>query len=251
MNDGLALLERRVRSLPDALDTAAAGSIALPFDPARVRCLLTTGIGSSEAHARFLARVVADRAGLPARFASVGALAGVAPADSERDVLVAFSQGLSPNLSFALQRPEDWAALVLVTAQAERGGSNASELARLRARGVATIAMPGGEEFGTLARVVGPMAGFVTSLLLARAIASGLGRRDPALELDVAAARVRIQAAPEEVSRALGSDRECDALFARPLAIVASGGYGELCSHVATKFLEGLWLEAPGMWEVL
>lgn len=110
---------------------------ALPFDPRALRRIRITGIGASESCARALAWLLAERLGLDARFTPIGALAsGISP-ECERDALVVFSQGLAPNARFALQAPERWRAMLLVTAVTQEGGGpeRARWLAALEAAG--------------------------------------------------------------------------------------------------------------------
>ena len=114
MNEpSLAALRAALAAAPGRLRSFAARVPALDFDPRAVRCFCVTGVGSSAAHARFLTALLAEQGGLPARFVPLDAFPR---AGDPADVLVVFSQALSPNARLALTQPEDWRSVLLVTA---------------------------------------------------------------------------------------------------------------------------------------
>ena len=160
---GLALLRGRAAGLPSAVAEAFAGPEPAPgLGADGVGAVVATGIGSSAAHARFLVHLLAAELGIPARFAPAGSFVAP-PAPRARDeILVVFSQGLSPNARFALAHPEAWRRVVLVTATPRDGGArpDAAEkralLERLESAGACLVPMPGADEYGTLLRLTGP-----------------------------------------------------------------------------------------------
>src|SRR5262249_55409427 len=137
--------------------------------------IVTTGVGSSAAHARLLASALTEL-GAPARFASLGALLAPPTRGARESVLIVFSQGLSPNARVALAHPAEWRSVCLVTSASlpHARGSDAPDirerreaLSKLRAGGVRVVTHAGGEEYGTLLRVVGPMIGYAAVLRIA------------------------------------------------------------------------------------
>lgn len=266
---GHALLEARLRELPALLRAAlTAPPPELPWDARRVRRVVTTGVGSSAAHARLLATLLQE-VGLGARFVSLTSFAAALPRDAAADALVVFSQGLSPNALLALRDVESWAGVVLVTAvPAEAGDAVSSmagdmppsgvlaarqdEVATLAARGVVVQRVPAAEEYGTLLRVVGPMLGHAAALQLARASARAADR-PPAglLPVEIALDEVcaRVAAAPARLAREhadLGA-----AALEEGCAFVASGAYVELLANLRAKIVEGALLPEPPAWDLL
>jgi creatinine amidohydrolase len=217
----------------------------LPFLPAAARAILVTGLGSSAAHARLLARLLAENAGLPARAVPAGAFVG-GRADP-RDALVVFSQGLSPNARLALHDPGGWLGVVLVTAVGPRtrdAGKRAALQALDRAGG-RVVPLPGGEEAGLLLRVAGPLAGYAVAFRLAAAIARAAGRGEatPRLDPDRVVAAMR---------RAAGAAaRLPHDLLDGEIALLASGGYGALADNLAHTIGEGLYRPTPPVWDLL
>ncbi|MBX3027401.1 creatininase family protein [bacterium] len=219
---------------------------AVPFLPRAARAVLVTGVGSSAAHARLLAHLLAEVAGLPARAVPAGAfLAGRA---DRRDALVVFSQGLSPNARLALHDVAGWLGVVLVTAVTGRRGSAAARatLARARTAGARVVALPGGIESGRLLRLAGPLAGYATAHRLAAAIAAAAGVEQPALRL----APTRIAAAMRRAAAAVAR-LPADLFDADVSAFLASGGYGALAGNLALTVGEGLLAPPPPVWDLL
>lgn len=253
MSPGLGVLRERVDALPEALRRQLElPDPAAPFDPLRARNIVTTGVGSSAAHARFLAHVLSQSLGLPARFSSTGALGAATPPGVLRDALIVFSQGLSPNARFAFERAEDWGAVVLVTAPAgsDDGGARTSWLGSLRDRGAVIVELSVPAEFGTLVRVVGPMLGFAAALALARSLARAAGLDAPELAPDPRRLVDRVAAAPAALDEVLAK-RSVEDLLAEQIVLLASGGYGELIQNLRTKLLEGMLRPLPALWDGL
>lgn len=258
---GIALLDRRRASIPSAVRAASrAPELPPPFAAHRARSILATGVGSSAAHARFLADVLARELGLPARFVATGSLERTPPPGSLRDALVVFSQGLSPNARLALSHARAFGALVVATARraAEAGDERAKWLATLEASGAAIVDLDAPDEYGTLARVVGPMLGFAAALRIARSLARSIGCEPSALralELDGELVASRIERADDALGAALESAAGDGAqpvpaeLLDADVAFVASEGYGERASHAATKWLELSLRPPPPIWD--
>src|SRR5262249_45655760 len=140
--EGHAILTARLRTIPAALAATAAREIVpLGLGDRPIRRVIATGVGSSAAHAALPAHEL-RRAGRDAVAGRRPAfLAGPEPAPD--DVLVVFSQGLSPNARLALDEPERFRRTVLVTAV-----TDGTRLASLRDAGVIVQTMDGEEERG-------------------------------------------------------------------------------------------------------
>ena len=224
------------------------------------RMLVTTGIGTSEGHARHLAEVAARWSGLPARFVSTASLARGAPPESDRDWLIVFSQGLSANARFALTDVEAWGGVVLVTGL-EPGmsppGAGSDErhawLASLEERGVVRIDMGCGTESGLLLRVIGARVGYAVAWSLLRTIAERrLGSREILLP-DVESLAAAQHAAGIEARRAFPDRDSIGRFFApdRVLLLAGIGGVHELAQQLSLKIAEGMWRAQPRQVDVL
>lgn len=249
--EGARILEERIAEIPEALSRVFAEPAVLPFDLASVRAVRTTGVGSSAAHARFLAHLLTEYAGLPAHFVPLGEFAcdRVTPAGDE--LLVVFSQGLSPNARFALRELDAWHGVALVTAVDEKtaDADRVGWLRALRERGGARVGLPAADEYGTLLRVVGPMLGFAVATGLARCAAERLARPCAALAVDVDALCDRVRRAGETLDAALGGDGL--GRLDRPLTFLAVGAYAQIVDNLRYKVLEGLLRPAPPVWDLL
>ena len=218
-------LERAGQQLGTLVDPAPPAS----FDPRAVRAFRITGVGSSAAHARFLAVLLAEQLGLPARFVPLDAF----PLDADpRDVLIVFSQGLSPNAELALAGASGWHATLLVSAAAaSRDPERRARLAALRNAGVRLLESAGADEFGTLLRCEGPVAGYVAALRLARSL--GLAACPELRRVPAAFATALERGA--ELGRELAPR-----LLEDELLLLASGSYREAADNLRLKLVEGL-----------
>jgi creatinine amidohydrolase len=228
--EGHAILSARLRTIPAAVAATAARPLApLDLGDRPIRRVVATGVGSSAAHAALLAhelrRAHRDAAAVPlSAFLSE-------PAPAPDDVLVVFSQGLSPNARLALDAPGRFRRTVLVTAVTDE-----ARLTPLRAGGVVVQTIDGEEERGTLVRIVGPMTGYVAALRLAHALGG--------------AAMANVASIVDALSAAALPPFELDVLDA-PLAFVTSGTYGELVTNLQYKVMEGFLQPIPPAWDVL
>jgi creatinine amidohydrolase/Fe(II)-dependent formamide hydrolase-like protein len=242
-------LAARLRALPDLLRTELSlPTPVLPFDPRGARRIRTTGLGSSESHARWLAHLLAERVGLDARFLPTSALRDGAPADAGADVLVIFSQGLSPNARFALEDLRAWRGVVLATAvPAGEDRARDAGLHAVSTAGGLVLRFGGAGEYGSLVRVTGPMLGLAAGLRLARSFAAATGAPDLEPPLDAICERV----ARAEATIAATLTGVPETAFEAPLAYLVSGAYAELVSNLQLKWLEGLLAPLPPVWDLL
>ncbi len=209
--------------------TAARDLPALALGPTPLRRIVTTGVGSSAAHATLLAHEL-RRAGRNAVVTPLSTFTAE-PSPAPNDVLVVFSQGLSPNARLALYRPERWRRVVLVTAV-----TDGARLAPLRHAGIVIYIVDGEAEFGTLVRVLGPMTGYVAALQLAHRF-GGPEMPDLGPAVEALSTLVPPHVAPD--------------LLEAPLALVTSGPYGELVQNLQYKVMEGMRLPMPPVWDAL
>ncbi|MDJ0852321.1 MAG: creatininase family protein [Myxococcota bacterium] len=242
--EGHALLVERARRIPDLLHEAFGTSVPdLRGLFAGARAVRTTGLGSSSAHARYLAFLLGEHAGLTARFSPTGDFVSGPPAGAGDEALVVFSQALSPNARFALQRPGDWHALVLVTALAG-GGASEEEQALLDAvheAGGVVLTLPGGVERGALLRVAGPLCGYAVALRVAQA----LGAEGAGLAVSPDSVVQRVERAASSAAGLSATDLD------GALALLALGSYGGLATNLALKVVEGLLRPPPPVWDLL
>ena len=230
--EGHRCLARRIAALPALAARAAAEALEPPVLPAPIERLVTSGIGSSEAHARVLASLVAEGTTRAARFVPPSALLTPGP-EHAADTLVVFSQGLSPNAQLVLTHATRWRHVLLATAV-----TDAARLAPLRARGIVLVHFAGADEYETLVRVAGPVTGFLCALRLARALGA-------LIEMATARLEAALAAAPAAIAGVT------PAMLAAPLAFVVSGTYGELVTNLRCKVLEGMLRPLPPMWDAL
>jgi creatinine amidohydrolase len=230
----LAALRDALRRAGDALPALAAPAPPADFDPRAARAIRGTGAGSSAAHARWLAMLLTEELGLPARFVPLG---GFPLPPDPRDVLIVFSQALSPNARLALTEPGGWLRTVLVTAALlSRDPARRAAAEAVRAAGAGIVESTAADELGTLLRIEGPLAGYVAALRLARSL--GLPPHPELTRAPAAFAAACASAAARcgELAPRLASDE---------LLLLASGAYAEATDNLRLKWVEGLRRPAP------
>jgi creatinine amidohydrolase len=248
-------LGRRVLGLPAVLRaTTTEPAPALGLGAARR--VITTGIGSSAAHARLLAYALNTHLGWAAGFRPLGAFLEPTPTDACDDLLVVISQGLAPNARLPLADLAAWRHVVLLTAtrvenaRAAGRGDVADYLEQLAAVGVEIRQFSGGaEEYGTLVRVTGPMAGYLAVLRYVEALATSAGKGNALPRCDGARLADAVSAATAHAEARF--PRAADVGLAGNLVLVASGDYVALTGNLQLKVLEGMLRPLPPVFDLL
>jgi len=242
---GHDLLARRLAAIPDVL----AGMIArgqAPLRPATLSAqrFIITGTGSSEAHARYLSMLLnlhTDRAAyyLP--------LSGFIERDQNAfagKTLVVFSQGVSPNAQIALNRRKDFAHCVLFTATTPAAALAAGKRDRAALlRGILDdggdlVEFPLAEEYTTLIRFVGPLAGYLAVLQFVAQLA---GCRFPAPRADAILPLLHEPAPPELLDAMI----RLPSAFSQGFNIVTAAPISDFSQNLACKFMEGVFWPCP------
>lgn len=242
---GHQLLASRLAQIPAVL----AGMLARPAAPLKPATLasphfIVTGTGSSEAHARYLATLLNLYTDRPASYLPLSGFTSSRREAFAGKTLVVFSQGVSPNAQIALNRHREFAHAILFSATTPEVAAAAGKpdraalLRRLREAGGELIVFPLAEEYTTLIRFVGPMAGYLACLQFSARLA-GCRFRIPAADaiLPLLAAEP-----PEDLLRAMLDTPE---KFARGFNLVCAAPISEFAQNLACKFMEGVFWPCP------
>lgn len=242
---GHELLARRLASIPSVL----AGMLAAPpmeLRPATLasRRFVVTGTGSSEAHARYLAMLLNLHTDCAASYLPLSGFTVAEPAAFADKTLVVFSQGVSPNARIALNRRGDFAHCVLFTATtpatalAAGKADRAALLGRLIDDGGELVEFPLAEEYTTLIRFVGPMAGYLAALRFAARFA-GCRFAGP----DAASILPLLETKPPEDLRAAMIG--LPSAFSQGFNLVTAAPISDYAQNLACKFMEGVFWPCP------
>jgi hypothetical protein len=227
---------RSVQAVRSALgkipsELRAALGVRLPSPSGPVRRVVTTGIGASEGPARLLAHRLVS-ADYSAEFCAVSRFVLDPPAG---DLLIVFSQGLSPNACLALGEGATFRDRWLLTSvgYGESSPERLERLNQLANRGAAPIFAPPGEETGMLVRWIGP----TVATLLALRLAGSLGA--PGCD------EVALEDAPERYRPSHA------AKLPDRVALVTAGVHVDEAYAHRWKILETLLVSDPSIWDVL
>lgn len=242
---GHELLARRLDSIPGIL----AGMLRQNPPPLQPRTLasrrfVVTGTGSSEAHARYLATLLNLHTECSATYLPLSAFTAAHRASFAGKTLVVFSQGISPNAQLALRHRHDFSNTILFSATtpeaaAAAGKADRADLLReILGEGGELIGFPLAEEYTTLIRFVGPIAGYLACLQFAAQLSCCR------FQVPEAAAIVRLADTqpPPALLRAMLERPE---RFASGFSILTAAPISEFAQNLACKFMEGLFWPCP------
>jgi creatinine amidohydrolase len=242
---GHALLEQRIVSIPsiigDMLDRGPR-----PLGPTAMASshFMVTGTGSSEAHARYLTMLLNLYTDRPAYYLPLSGFTAENQSSFRGKTLVVFSQGLSPNAQLALRLRHYFSNTILFTATTPATAAAAGKpdrAALLQAiidEGGELIEFPLAEEFTTLIRFVGPMAGYLACLQFVAQLSScrfHIPARDSILQL--------LDAKPSP--DLLNAMMYAPGRFASGFSIITAAPISEFSQNLACKFMESLFWPCP------
>jgi hypothetical protein len=246
---GHELLAQRLAGIPAQLEGMLRNPPTRAGRAGPGRAVIT-GIGSSEAHARYLVWLLNSFTDIPAEFVPlVQFIHWVGPEFRDRTLII-FSQGLSQNTRIALHQRRHFAHTVLFTASTDAGlraaGRNdrADLLAQLRDEGVELVPFRLEDEYTILIRAIGPACGFLAARQWVQTLP---GTRLPPLHpRDVLAAYARAEAdAP------VGDFAQRHAEFRHGFVFVVSPTLVHCGHNLVCKFVEGLYWPAPLVTDLL
>ncbi|MGZ0654226.1 hypothetical protein ACWPKS_01340 [Coraliomargarita sp. W4R72] len=173
---GLEILAQRIEEVPQWLQQTLGKAFPEPFPAGQVRQVVTTGIGSSEAAAKYLSALLNRIPAVHSEYLPTAAFYGELPAATEQKHLIVFTQGLSPNAQIVLERIDHFAGLTLVTSSTPEGQRNAGKLDRaallesLDRAGATILTHPMEDEFEILPRIIGPICALLVAWQIAQSI---------------------------------------------------------------------------------
>lgn len=250
---GLRLLQDRVDRIPQLLEAYGVGWRSGVGKDAKIRRVAATGIGSSEAHARYLVGLLNRHTEIPAEFVPLGRFADTEIYNGGDRTLVLFSQGLSANARIALDRRHRFAHRVLFTSSTPEGlraggkADRADVLDRLLNDGGEVVGFPPEDEYTILIRVLGPVLGFLAARLWVGEHSGGrFVLNAAAAGRSAAQAYLNGAASGAELAARFGGDP-----FRNGAVVPASSGILDWSQNLSCKFVEGLYRPAPAMMDLL
>lgn len=250
---GHSLLAERTIAIPDHIAALGKEFPARDRRHPAPRRVVATGIGSSEAHARYLVWLLNRYTPVPAEFAPLGSFVEASVKNFGDCTLAVFSQGVSSNARIALERQAEFAHLVLFTSSTPAGlrasgkSGRADFLDRLMLGGAEIVPFPIEDEYTILIRVIGPALGFLAARLWAGGLPGSRLSGQP--EAVAAAASAAYGVGVEAGMKWSGLFRgdEFRNGFVMPVSPVIS----EYSQNLSCKFVEGVFRPAPAMMDLL
>jgi len=183
---GLEILEKRIGEVPQWLRQTLSDPFPKQCLSPEVQQVVTTGIGSSEAAARYLTALLNKTQSVASEYLPSSSFYGELPPSTTGKHLVVFTQGLSSNAQIALERRDQFAGVTLVTSSTPEGQTKSGKTDRatllqaLDREGVSIVTHPMEDEYEILPRIIGP----ICSLLAAWKIAQSLEGEDSTSQME-------------------------------------------------------------------
>lgn len=242
---GHELLARRLAQIPDVLsEMLARGPASLKPATLASTQFIITGTGSSEAHARYLAMLLNLYTQRTAAYLPLSGFTDLHRPAFAGKTLVVFSQGVSPNAQIAIRRRADFAHTVLFTATtpatARVAGKKdrATLLDTLIEAGGELVEFPLAEEYTTLIRFVGPMAGYLACLQFVAQLPDCRFSPPRAGEI----LRLVDQRPPADLLSAM---KNAPTRFSAGFNLITAAPISEFAQNLACKFMEGVFWPCP------
>jgi creatinine amidohydrolase len=242
---GHLLLARRLAQIPSVLrQMLARPPPALQPATLASRRFVVTGTGSSEAHARYLTALLNLHTDRAAAYLPLSGFTASHREAFEGKTLVVFSQGVSPNAQIALRRHREFAHAILFTATTPEVAAAAGKpdraalLRQVLEAGGELVVFPLAEEYTTLIRFVGPMAGYLACLQFTARLA---GCRFPGPTAEAILPLLATKPSIDLLEAMLGRPE----IFARGFNLVCAAPISEFAQNLACKFMEGVFWPCP------
>lgn len=233
---GHILLQTRLHQSITELDILLKQSISPPKHPL-ASSILTTGIGSSEAHARFFSYLINQYTYSTSEFTPIASFYHSPTKNksvAKPSTLALFSQGLSPNASLPLKHQDRFQATLLFTA--------CEKLPPLVPQ-TTVIQFPIPNEFQSFLRIIGPLCAYLAAI---QAILTYFPKNTlPAIPNNFFEI---LQNTEERLPPSLDPflnipTSGCSILASPPLSLYAN--------NLSLKFLEGVFSPPPPVYDLL
>lgn len=240
---GYDLVQERITSLPTYLRGQVASPLPdLPKD-LKQKGVLATGVGSSEASARYLVYLL-NRIGIPAEFAPLSSFySKVKIPTAPPPYLAIFTQGLSPNSGIGFSQRHSFAGTLLFTSstiegQEKAGKSDRAELLRkLESEGATLLVHPYQNEYEILPRFIGPLCSLFEVCRVIEKIAPGsLGGQASLLSIPT---HLETFTLPQNVASGFIKD------LSKTIRFIFTHSSSEYAQNLPCKFLEALFIQPP------
>jgi len=241
-NDPLGhnLIEQRLAQIPsllikmleDAPNTLSSTTLA-------AQSFILTGIGSSEAHARYLTFLLNLHTNRQATFINFTGLKNMANMFSSDRILILFSQGLSPNAQMVLKYGQEYFSHVLLFTS-----MNEEQLTKkcpwIHIDKIEIIQFPLYNEYVTLIRVIGPICGFLATIIfIQRLINKKLIEADRLIEICITKS-----SSFSLLREAMINDYQ-QQFSHGPFYLILSSPLTSVCQNLCYKFVEGVYWTSP------
>jgi hypothetical protein len=234
------LLNNRLNLILPTLEKQLAHPWEKEEHTIRTKHYVISGIGSSEAHARFLVWLLHTFTPATAEFRPFSGFDGIPTRPFDDQGLIVFSQGLSPNSHLAIAQSKHFVHTTLFTAVDPNSSLTNPDSIRMlhwlkNSVLATTVPLGSDEEKGLLMRVLGPMVGYVSAIQWAQCM---YPQSIPSIATETLLSTLKNA---KRKTKTTAAKRFRDALKKEEgFQFLTPGPLSEFAQNLLFKFLEGL-----------
>ncbi|CAF1434805.1 unnamed protein product [Adineta ricciae] len=250
---GHDLIRQRLAQIPVfLLEMLKKKTISISTNIYVAQSFIVTGIGSSEAHARYLTLLLNTYTNRRAQFIGFTAFTtATAKVFHSDQILILYSQGLSPNAQMVLSYGQTYFSRVLLFTSMNNEQLK-SKCPWILSDKLETIQFPLHDEYTTLIRVIGPACGFLAAILFMQQLTDQqLVEHDQLQQIILATSSLSLSISSQSaLLQAMLEDTEHQ--FSRgPFYLILSAPLIDVCQNIQYKLLEGLFYSMPVLCDYL
>ncbi|CAF0923528.1 unnamed protein product [Rotaria sordida] len=250
---GHGLIEQRLDQIPPLLLGMLEDKLpAFSSSIIDAQSFIVTGIGSSEAHARYLTLLINLYTDRQALFIGFTGFIRLTTRFRSNQILILFSQGLSPNAQMIIKYGQEYFSHILLFTS-----MNDEQMRKkcpwIEKEKIETIQFPLNDEYTTLIRVIGPICGFLAAILFVQRFTNNhLIEKDSLQTILIRNPSSSSSLLPDYLILRQAMIEDDNQQFSRgPFHLILSSPLIDVCQNLLYKFVEGLYWSSPTVHDYL
>ncbi|CAF3559379.1 unnamed protein product [Rotaria sp. Silwood1] len=250
---GHGLIEQRLAQIPPLLLSMLEEILpALSSSTLDAQSFIVTGIGSSEAHARYLTLLINLYTDRQALFIGFTGFQRFTTRFRSNQILILFSQGLSPNAQMIIKYGQQYFPHILLFTSMDDEQMR-RKCPWIEKEKIESIQFPLNNEYTTLIRVIGPICGFLAAILFIQRFTNKHLIEKDNLQTTLirnTSSSLSLISGYSNLRQAMIEDDNQQ--FSRgPFHLILSSPLIDVCQNLLYKFVEGLYWSSPTVYDYL
>jgi hypothetical protein len=237
---GHELIEQRLAQIPSLLvQMLEETPVTLSSTTRTAQSFILTGIGSSEAHARYLTLLLNIYTNCQALFIDFIGLMKMQNMFTSDQVLILVSQGLSPNAQMVLKYGQEYFSHVILFTSMNKE-QLMTKYQWIHIEKIEIIQFPLYDEYVTLIRIIGPICAFLATILFIQNLTN-----KQLIEVDYLREICITKSSSHSLLRQVMIDDYQQQFSHGPFYLIVSSPLNNVCQNLCYKFIEGVYWTSP------